>query len=617
MKFYFFIIILSFSFFSFGQKANLIVDWISGPDSGISEDATVLGTLGDAIIINNQTDILFSDGTAEGTRTIYDLSNSLIVLGEVYIGDELFLAEYTSTDTARIIKISNMGNVDIVLEESGVIELHLGYKGNLYYDHRKNFLEYFYSFDPNTENIQEVIELDWFKRNGLKDAAIFNDLIYMIVWPEQMTGSFLATYDGEGNITFLNNLFSSNVDQSSRSTINMTVADSNLFFWFGDGNNDSALYVTNGTEEGIEILNTEFKRTSRSKSSRTIGTIGNKLLFEGVDINNDRHLWSSDGTILGTFKIEQISGIDITPRYFTEFNSRLSFCGYHGSQPFSAPDLSTLETDGTLDGTITLLDPNEIPGPPITNGYWLNVHNDSLFMVGRKINFPFDNDLYKSDGTPDGTVKVSSIGDQSGNEISHLTSANNNLFFFGTTDDLGKELYAYTLPAIDEDEDGFSSDVDCDDTNPNINPDQNEEPYNGIDDDCDSTTFDDDLDQDGFLLVDDCDDNNPNINPNAEEIPNNDIDEDCDGLDLVSSIHELSNTRINIYPNPVYDKLKIDVKGQLSFSVSLYDLQGKLVKSALNLHEVEVEGTASGIYLIEIKDLVSGHKVIERIVIKQ
>src|SRR3989344_6095777 len=43
-----------------------------------------------------------------------------------------------------------------------------------------------------------------------------------------------------------------------------------------------------------------------------------------------------------------------------------------------------------------------------------------------------------------------------------------------------------------------SNNLDCDDSNANINPGIIEIAYNGIDDDCNSSTFDDDLDQDGF-----------------------------------------------------------------------------------------------------------------------
>ena len=87
--------------------------------------------------------------------------------------------------------------------------------------------------------------------------------------------------------------------------------------------------------------------------------------------------------------------------------------------------------------------------------------------------------------------------------------------------------------AVDLDADGFfdiansCSATDCDDSDADVNPDAVETVYNGIDDDCDPSTPDDDLDGDGFGIADDCDDNDSAVNPDADEIPYNGIDDDC------------------------------------------------------------------------------------------
>jgi len=84
------------------------------------------------------------------------------------------------------------------------------------------------------------------------------------------------------------------------------------------------------------------------------------------------------------------------------------------------------------------------------------------------------------------------------------------------------------LVGVDEDGDGYGNWVDCDDNDAAVNPGETEEPYNGVDDDCDSDTPDDDLDGDGSLEADDCDDEDPNSHPLADEVCDG-LDNDCDG----------------------------------------------------------------------------------------
>lgn len=125
-----------------------------------------------------------------------------------------------------------------------------------------------------------------------------------------------------------------------------------------------------------------------------------------------------------------------------------------------------------------------------------------------------------------------------------------------------------------------------------------------------------DSDCDGYNYIVDCDDNDPSTYPGAEEIPDNGIDEDCNGEDLITSIQELSNASIHIYPNPASDVIRIDVDGQLDHRCRLYDMKGKLLLEVTNAKSISVNTIPAGAYLLELRDIHSEKKITERILIR-
>jgi hypothetical protein len=105
---------------------------------------------------------------------------------------------------------------------------------------------------------------------------------------------------------------------------------------------------------------------------------------------------------------------------------------------------------------------------------------------------------------------------------------------------VSREFQVYSPFQIDDDNDGFcevppcinaeGAEPDCDDTNNDIAPDE-EEIYNQIDDNCNELIDEGDDDGDGYNEAEgDCDDGKDFVYPTAPELENG-IDDDCDGVE--------------------------------------------------------------------------------------
>lgn len=195
--------------------------------------------------------------------------------------------------------------------------------------------------------------------------------------------------------------------------------------------------------------------------------------------------------------------------------------------------------------------------------------------------------------------------------ITLLGPLNSNVFSLNT--DSNNPIYA-----IDEDQDGYSADLDCDDQNPNIHPNAKEIPNNDIDENCDGVVMVIDNDKDGFNSDEDCDDLNAKIHPDAKEIPNNGKDENCDGEDLITNVKIQKKRTVSIFPNDENDLIIIQVRGILrqAVDITVKDSEGKIldnkrINAGSTIIHIDATTYYNGEYTIQLDDglELSEHKV--------
>lgn len=157
----------------------------------------------------------------------------------------------------------------------------------------------------------------------------------------------------------------------------------------------------------------------------------------------------------------------------------------------------------------------------------------------------------------------------------------------------------------DADGDGYTTLVDCDDSNPNVNPGTPEVCGNGLDDNCDGQVDENcsgstDADGDGYTTQVDCDDSNPAIHPGATELCNG-LDDDCDGQvdegcggpidndgDGYTNAVDCNDSNVNIYPGApeVCNGIDDDCDGQIDEGCSSsIDADGDGYTSAIDCND--------------------------------
>ncbi|MEM6472526.1 MAG: hypothetical protein AAF802_23390, partial [Planctomycetota bacterium] len=233
----------------------------------------------------------------------------------------------------------------------------------------------------------------------------------------------------------------------------LTEFNGELFFTAIDDFGEVDIWKSDGTEAGtVEVFDAD---AAGAYQPMNLTASGAQLFFVAETLlNNDfigYELWVSDGTANGTTFVKDINGDQSAfegPANLTDVNGTLFFTSFSGS---TGENNELWKSDGTENGTVMVADLYIDPGDdgiagnaddiPEYGSYpaYLTDVNGVLYFVAES--FDDGEELYRTDGTPQGTVQVSDLNPSGSSSPRDLTPFNGELFFVASDGTDGANLF--------------------------------------------------------------------------------------------------------------------------------------------------------------------------------
>lgn len=194
----------------------------------------------------------------------------------------------------------------------------------------------------------------------------------------------------------------------------------------GRDDNGIELWISDGTESGTTMVK-DIRSGSESSFVRYLEVMNGELFFFGTE-GSVFSLWKSDGTDSGTEKLVDLIA-ESNPEYITTYSGSIIFYNWTASDP-TKDELWI--SDGTVAGTSKITDTNS-SGP--INEKMIRAGDDLFFRAG-------DNDvgveLYKTNGTANGSGLVKDLTADSGDGFPENFIEYNGEIYFTSGNDIWK-----------------------------------------------------------------------------------------------------------------------------------------------------------------------------------
>jgi ELWxxDGT repeat protein len=260
------------------------------------------------------------------------------------------------------------------------------------------------------------------------------------------TGLELWTSDGTAGGTYqVNDIWNGN---NAFGPSTFIIYNGYLYFQATNNTDGFELWKSDGVlgDSAIEVADI---KPAGSSSPSNFCVLNDRLFFTADDGTHGIEVWKTDGTAIGTQMVKDINVSNSAgaqaPQTLTAFNGALYFSEDDGTNKGA----ELYKSDGTKDGTVLFKNIN-----PSINGASFNspaIFNNALYFSATN-GSSNGQELWRTDGTPDGTVMVRDINVGSGSALPStsmpLRAIGNALYFFANDGVHGNELWRLIPPAF-------------------------------------------------------------------------------------------------------------------------------------------------------------------------
>lgn len=466
------------------SQINLVKDLYEG--SNKSGNPTLYGVYKDKLYFGSRTtESAFSeksftyDGTA--VKSITDNNNTPVTISIIYMpengADDAMII--TKREGSNIKTFTYNGTSFNKISDERAFGGGIKFNGKYYFTGQFNN-KYPIFFTDGTESGTGFLNEDanTFLSFQLTERAVVNNNLLFGADTDENGFELWKTDGTESGTSLVKDIYEGDSNSSPKNFF--TTADKSLLYFTAEAPDEGReLWVTNGTESGTIMLK-DFNTGTKGDEVKSITEMNGKVYFvmnnklwvtDGTSentteiaesderylivLNNnlyfhkDKSMYKTDGTVAGTEKVTP-DDIGIEWRSFPVlFNNEIYFSGGEFDRNGNIDTNELWKTDGTTNGTVLVkVIDTEFIVPP---SQFIKVGNELVF---RGVQKSTGQELWKTDGTESGTMIIEDKVSGNGSLIIDLQSSRTNavlnnrlLLNVDAKDGLGKELYEYNNDA--------------------------------------------------------------------------------------------------------------------------------------------------------------------------